>query len=200
MNKPARGTCRPRRVRRLTLLLSTLAMLSVSACGGWSGQGGEAPRSLSSANAADTAMVANLLAYPEHLARMTSAELSRERNALSAQMPTPVVKTRLALLFMQQHDLLRAQSTLDSMLKSADTLPGALLPFVRLIHQQVGERVRLEQLVQRQASQNEQQAQQLRESQRRVAELQEKIEALADIERSLKARPGGIEQRGVPSP
>ena len=45
----------------------------------------------------------------------------------------------------------------------------------------------------------EQQAQQLRESQRRVVELQEKIEALAGIERSLKARAAG-EPRGAPAP
>ena len=183
-------------VRRLMTLSFTLAL---SACGGWPGPQGEPARSLFSPGASDAEVVASVLAYPEHLARMSAAELSRERSALSGQAPTSVVKARLALVFVQQHELSRAQSTLESILKSTEASPSALLPLLRLIHQQVSERVKLEQLVQRQTSQNEQQAQQLRESQRRVVELQEKIEALAGIERSLKARAAG-EPRGAPAP
>lgn len=71
-------------------------------------------------------------------------------------------------------DLLRASNLLEIVMKSTHPHAANLAPLARLLHDQYGERLRLEQ--------------QLREAQRRADQLQEKIDALSAIERSLPAR------------
>ncbi|MFA7293368.1 MAG: hypothetical protein WC023_14115 [Rhodocyclaceae bacterium] len=72
-------------------------------------------------------------------------------------------------------ELQRALNLLESVMKSAHPAAVSLSPLARALHDQYGERLRLEQ--------------QLREAQRRGDQLQEKIDALSAIERSLPARP-----------
>lgn len=72
-------------------------------------------------------------------------------------------------------DLQRASNLLESVMKSSHPAAVTLSPLARVLHDQYGERLRLEQ--------------QVREAQRRGDQLQEKIDALSAIERSLPARP-----------
>lgn len=72
-------------------------------------------------------------------------------------------------------ELQRASNLLESVMKSSHPYAANLAPLARLLHEQYGERLRLEQ--------------QVREAQRRGDQLQEKIDALSAIERSLPARP-----------
>ena len=133
-----------------------------------------------------------ILGYYQLLSRLGAADLAKERSTLTSLPQTPSVRLRLAMLYGQTRvaqDLARAQSLLEGILKSGDSLSMSLHPLARLLAGQYAERQRLEQQGARLTTQVEQTALQLKDSQRRNNELQEKIEALADIERSLKARP-----------
>lgn len=136
-----------------------------------------------------------LLDYFQRLQRMTPQELVRERNVLAALPQTPAVHVRLAILLGQARgpmDLVRAQGLLEGVLKSSDPAAISLLPLTRVLASQYNERLKLE-------MQNDKLAQQLKDSQRRSGELQEKLEALTDIERSLPVRPiGGDSPPGTP--
>lgn len=133
--------------------------------------------------------VPGALAFQRHLATLDALETARTRGLLAAQPGNPDARIRLALLLAQTKgnngDLGRAQSVLESLLKSTDEAAGALHPLARLLAEQLAERQRLENQLERQGAQ-------LRESQRKVQELQEKIDRLAEIERSLPSatRPG----------
>lgn len=128
-----------------------------------------------------------LLDYRQSLSAMSANELARERGELVARSTEPARQMRLALLLTQPRpasvaDLPRAAALLEAILKSTDNSARALQPLARLLFDQVGERLRLENQLERQAGQ-------LRESQKRAVELQEKIDRLAEIERSLPQRP-----------
>ena len=152
----------------------------------------------------ETAMLP-LLGYLQLLNRMTPQELLRERSMLTSIPQTPATQVRLALLLGQPRaptDLGRALSLLDSVLKSSDPVATNLQPLARLLANQYGERQKLQlqnEKLQVQAeklqiqvdklnAQNEKQAQQLNDSQRQTSELQDKLDALANIERSLPVR------------
>ena len=125
------------------------------------------------------------LTYYQILQRMTPAQISRERMALAALPGTPNTQVRTAMVLgypRTQQDLTKALSLLDSVLKSTDPAAIALHPLARLLADNYGERLRLD-------TQLEKQGQQLKESQRKAVELQEKIDGLADIERTLPQRP-----------
>ena len=133
----------------------------------------------------DESAMLPLLGYFELLQRMSPQELARERIVLAAMPQTPVTLVRMAALLGQPRapmDLARALGLLESVLKSREPVAVSLLPLARTMTVQYQERLKLEQ-------QNEKLLQQLKESQRRSGELQEKLDALADIERSLPARP-----------
>lgn len=127
------------------------------------------------------------LAYYQMLQRMNGAEIQRERMVLSALAPSPASQLRMAMVLGHPRgpgELTRAQGLLEGVLKSSDAAATALHPLARLLADQYAERQRLE-------NQSERQAQQLKESQRKGAELQEKLDNLTEIERSLsrKAKP-----------
>lgn len=133
----------------------------------------------------DASEVVPLLAYFQHLLRMSAQELVRERNVLAVLAPSPANQVRLAMLLGQVRgpmDLYRAQALLETVLKSGEPDAVTLHPLARTVANQYQERLKLE-------MQNEKLAQQLKESQRRSGELQEKLDALAHIERSLPVRP-----------
>lgn len=125
------------------------------------------------------------LAYYQMLQRMTPAQIGRERQVLAALPQTPNTQVRTAMVLGHprgQQDLPKASSLLEGVLKSNDPAAVALHPLARLLHDNFGERQKLE-------TQLDKQGQQLKESQRKAAELQEKIDGLADIERTLPQRP-----------
>lgn len=118
--------------------------------------------------------------------RLSPSELTRERNRLASIAGEPAAQLRLALLLAQPRsangDLMRALALAEMVAKSSDPAAVSLQPLAGLLAEQLAERLRLETLSERQAAQ-------LKESQRRVGELQEKLERLANIERSLPVRP-----------
>ncbi len=125
------------------------------------------------------------LAYYQSLQRMSPTQLNRERAILAAVPPAPGIQLRLAMLLgysRGQPDLPKALSLLDAVLKSSDPVAIGLQPLARLLADNFGERQKLE-------AQLDKQGQQLKESQRKAIELQEKIDGLADIERTLPQRP-----------
>ncbi len=128
------------------------------------------------------------LRYYQLLSRMTSAELGRERMVLAALPHSPNSQLRLAILLgypRAQPDLARAMQQLDALLKSTDPAALALQPLARLLADNYLERQKMDAHLDRQGLQ-------LKESQRKAAELQQKIEGLADIERTLPQRPRAI--------
>ena len=129
------------------------------------------------------------LSYYQSLNRLSPAQIARER-ALWAGTNSPAGQLRLAMLLGHPKgpiDLPKAQALLDGLLKSTDPAASPLQPLARLLADNYGERLRLEGLL-------EKQGQALKESQRKAAELQEKIDGLADIERTLPQRPRATRQ------
>lgn len=125
------------------------------------------------------------LAYYQLLQRMTPAQIGRERTVLAALPPTPGTQVRIAMLHGHsrgQPDLAKAVSLLEGVLKSTDPAAVNLHPLARLLADNYADRQRLE-------AQLDRQGQQLKDSQRKASELQEKIDSLADIERTLPQRP-----------
>ncbi len=133
----------------------------------------------------ETAMLP-LLGYLQLLYRLSAQELGRERIVLAGIPQTPAVQLRLAMLLGHprgSQDLGRALVLLEGILKSAEPAAASLHPLARILADQYHERLKLD-------TQNDKLAQQLKESLRRSGELQDKLDALADIERSLPVRPG----------
>ena len=133
------------------------------------------------------------LAYAQLLSKMGPAELGRERAVLAALPATPNTHLRQAMLAgypRAQQDLGKALALLDSVLKSSDPAAVQFHPLARLLSDNYIERARLE-------SQLDKQGQQMKESQRKATELQEKLDSLADIERTLTPRSRTTRPEGV---
>lgn len=125
------------------------------------------------------------LAYYQGLGKMTPAELGRERSILVAVPQTPYTQVRMAMLLGHprvQQDLNKGLALLDSVLKSNDPAAAPFQPLARQVADNYLERLKLE-------GQLDRQGQQLKDSQRKAAELQDKLDSLADIERTLTPRP-----------
>ena len=126
------------------------------------------------------------LAYRWSVLQLPMPQNVNERNRLVSVSGDPGARLRLAMLLAQPRtgngDLARALALADGIVKSAEPEALALRPLASLLAEQLLERQRLEQQLERQSTQ-------LRDSQRRVGELQEKLERLANIERSLPGRP-----------
>lgn len=132
------------------------------------------------------------LAYYQMLQRMTPAQINRERQVLAALPPTPNNQVRTAMVLGHprgQQDVTRALALLEGVLKSADPAAAGLHPLARLLADNYMERQKLE-------TQLEKQGQQLKDSQRKAVELQEKIDSLAEIERTLPQRPRATRSGG----
>ena len=131
------------------------------------------------------------LVYYQSLHRLTPSEFARERGNFAAAPRTAQARLLGAMLLgypRAQQDLARAQGLLDDILRADDPAARELQPLARVLADNYAERGRLE-------AQHERLALQLKDAQRRNAELQEKIDRLADIERTLiprgaPARPG----------
>jgi hypothetical protein len=131
--------------------------------------------------------VTPVLAYYQGLHRMTPAELNRERQVLTAVPTSPYTQLRLAMLLGHprgQQDLTKGISLLDGILKSSDPAAIALHSLARVVADNYLERLKQDALFDKQGLL-------LKESQRKALELQEKIDGLADIERTLPQRQRG---------
>ncbi len=152
------------------------------------------PEVKKTASVDETAMLP-LLGYMQLLLRMSPPELLRERSMLGSIPQTPATQLRMAMLLGQARgptDLGRALALLDGVLKSGERAASSLHPLARTLSSQYSERLRLQ-------TQNEKLIQQLNESLRKGLELQEKLDALTNIERTLPVGPkSGENSTGSP--
>ena len=82
----------------------------------------------------------------------------------------------------------RARTLLEALLAAGDDASRALHPYARALLDQLAERQRLDAANLRLTQQLERTGQQLKDSQQRGEDLQRKVDALADIERTMPAR------------
>jgi hypothetical protein len=108
--------------------------------------------------------------------------------------PHPVAQVNLAEQTLERAiratgqrppNLARARSLLEGLLAADDPDARALHPYARALLEQLGERQRLTTLNERLTEQLERSTAALEESEQRSATLQRKLDALAEIERSL---------------
>jgi hypothetical protein len=136
-----------------------------------------------------------LLAHHEQLRLMSAADLAQEINRVAALAPGPDASLQLAMALLQTRnggELNRAIGLVDPIAKSAAPEQRPWQPFARLLLSRLQELRRLEDLLDRRN-------QELRDSQREVKQLNEKLEALKAIERSL-APAAGLPLVPSPSP
>jgi hypothetical protein len=127
----------------------------------------------------------DMLAFHDRVRQLSPQDIAKELAHLNDEPPNPRATLQLALLLGQTRsngDIARALSLLDPLLRS--TAPDAVpwQPLARLISARYAEQRRLEE-------QFDRQNQQARDSQRKIEQLNEKLEALKAIERSLTTRP-----------
>jgi hypothetical protein len=137
------------------------------------------------------------LAYHEQMRQMSAQDLAQELTRLNAQVAatasaaSPALVLELAAVLGQARsvganggDLGRAIALLDPLIKSSAPELKPWQPLARLLQARYIEQRKAEDLAERNAVQ-------LREAQKNVQQLNEKLEALKAIERSLNARPVG---------
>jgi hypothetical protein len=128
------------------------------------------------------------LVYYQGLSRLTPAELSRERTVLAAVPQTPFTQLRTAMLLghpRAQQDLGKGLALLEGILKSTEPAALPFHPQARLLADNYQERIKLESQLEKQGVQLNMQ---LKDSQRKATELQEKLDSLANIENTLIPR------------
>ncbi len=134
---------------------------------------------------------AALLAQADRLRRLTPPELALEVARLS-EIPEsqrqPADDIQLALALGQTRapaDLVRAQALLQRVLTNAREDARGLHPLAALLAARYAEQRRVEE-------QLDKMSQQLKEQQRRIEQLNERLEAVRAIERSLTSRPAPV--------
>ena len=126
-----------------------------------------------------------LLGYLQLATQFSAADLARERRTLAAIPQTPSTQVRQAIVLAQSRlsgDLSRALALLDKVYKSNELAAASLRPLVLVHMNQYFERQRL-------LAQNERLQSQLTDSQKRSGELQQKLDALAEVETRLQLSP-----------
>jgi len=147
---------------------------------------------------------AGLVEWYGRLGGLNGDEWVARKAALQQRSGEPETQLRLAMLLSHPRNPApepkRARELLDDLAGAKRAGAADLQPLIRLLADQLAERQRLAGLLAQQSAERarqdealERQAVQLKESQRRVQELQEKLQRLADIERSLgtRQRPAG---------
>ncbi len=140
-----------------------------------------------------------ILAFYRKSRGMSRAELIAERKALEGGEGRALDELRLAMLLgHERSDLVRALGLLDGIARSDSPQALALQPLARLLSDQYAERLKLETQVDRLGAN-------IRDAEKRAAaasaqarELQDKIDALAEIERNLPGRPAPPVPTGGP--
>ncbi len=139
-----------------------------------------------SAPAPEVPQVTLALAYADRVQRMPPAELTREIARLGEAEDTLAASPlNLALVLAQTRqpvDTARALALVQRLLGHNDAATQPLHPLARLLEGRLLQQRRLEEQLERQA-------QQLRDAQRRTDQLNERLEAVRAIERSMTARP-----------
>ncbi|MET0332953.1 MAG: hypothetical protein ABW190_01675 [Rhizobacter sp.] len=134
-----------------------------------------------------------LLAYHEQIRQMSPQDLANEINRLGGVVSATATAApadaviELALALAQQHnggDLARAVALLEPLTKSSTPELAPWQPLARLVLGRVLEQRRLEDALARETARG-------RDQQRTLQQLNEKLEALKAIERSMTTRPPG---------
>ena len=128
--------------------------------------------------------LAAMLAYADKVRPLGGADLSAEISRVGEQGDTPAAQMQLAILLSQTRvpaDLARALGLLQRVIGNPAPEAQPLQPLARALAARYIEQRRVE-------DDRDKQVQQLRDSQRRIDQLNERIEALRAIERSF-ARP-----------
>ena len=128
----------------------------------------------------------DLLTYHQSLRRLSSQELGRELQALNARQSGGAMlamqKAMVLGLTHDANDLARAQVQLGTVLNATDSDAAALKPLAQLLVSNYAEMRRLSESA-------DKAGQQAKENQRRLDQLNEKLEALKNIERTLPGQP-----------
>lgn len=125
------------------------------------------------------------LGYAERVRALPTPELGQEIQRLGDRPYAPLEATQLALALAQSRtapNQSRAQALLQRVIADPTAEPQGLQPFARLLAGQIADQRRADE-------QAERQAQQLREAQRRIDQLNDRLEAVRAIERSLPGPP-----------
>ena len=132
-----------------------------------------------------TAAVVALLAYADRVRGMAPPELTLELTRLGdTRSPNEQLQLALALAQLRQTpELIRAQDLLTRLLANASPEALTLHPLARLLASRFGEQRRFEDLL-------DKQTQQTRDTQRRLEQTTERLQALKAIERSLGGASG----------
>jgi len=138
-----------------------------------------------------------MLAFQDQVRQMSPQDIAREVARLGNEPQSPRATLQLALLLGQTRsngDIGRALSLLDPLLRSTAPDAAPWQPLARLLSARYAEQRRLEEQLERQN-------QLARDNQRKIEQLNEKLEALKAIERSLTARPAGaVPPASAPAP
>lgn len=135
-------------------------------------------------------VLAAALAYAERLRSLSASELAAEQVLIGEPGSSAERQMQLALVLSQTHapaDTARALGLLQRLLANTSPEAAELRPLARLLIGRLLETRRLE-------DQTDRLSQQLREAQRRIEVLNDRLEAMRAIERSLSPRtpaPGG---------
>ncbi|MBA4213012.1 MAG: hypothetical protein C0449_08020 [Polaromonas sp.] len=130
-------------------------------------------------------VVTALLTYSERLRQLNTNDLAAEIAVQGDPGNGPLRQMQLAVALMhspQAVDTARALGLLQRVVGSTYAEATPLKPLARLLAHRLMEQRRLEDSLERQG-------QQLREHQRRIDQLNERLEAMRAIERSLTTRP-----------
>ena len=146
-------------------------------------------------DAAATAALSSVLGYADRVRNLSSNELTQELASLGDPGTVPTLQLQTALVLAQLHQpaaSARALGLLQRVVAHPDPESAPLKPLARLLAASLSDQRRLEDTVDRQA-------QQLRDSQRRIDMLNDRLDAMRDIERSLTPRaPAPGAGRGAP--
>ncbi|TFW19188.1 hypothetical protein E4L98_16775 [Duganella callida] len=125
---------------------------------------------------------------------MSQGELLKELSGLSLQQRSPRVAIQMGMVLMLTRvsgDLARAQALLDSVASSPDPEAAPLRALAQLLSSNCAETRRL-------AEHGDKLLAQQKESQKRIDQLNEMLEGLKTIERTLPPRPAaGLQSQGV---
>lgn len=129
--------------------------------------------------------VGPLLSYHQQLRKMTQGDMLKELSGLSLQQRSPRVAVQMGMVLMLTRgsgDLARAQALLDSVATATETEAQPFKALAQLLSSNCVETRRL-------AEHADKLAVQQKDSQRRIDQLNEMLEGLKTIERTLPARP-----------
>lgn len=134
-----------------------------------------------------------LLSYHQSLRRMTQGELLKELSGLTQQPRSPRLSMQMGMVLMLTRgggDLARAQTLFDGVGNSTDSDAAAFKALALVLSSNCAEARRLAEHVDRLAAQQ-------KDNQRRIDQLNDMVEGLKNIERTLPVRPAASAPQGI---